>query len=183
MILIVGLGNPGEKYQNNRHNVGFMFVDYLINHYQVTNVKYNKYLLSEITETTIDNEKVVLTKPQTFMNNSGVALKKSIENWSLKIENLLVAHDDLDIPLGKFKIQQGTGPILHRGINSIEKALKEKNFFRIRIGVDNRTPGSSFPGEAYVLENFKSEERRVIEQTFPLILNRLKTWLKSEKTL
>ncbi len=176
MILIVGLGNPGEKYQNNRHNVGFMFVDFLINQYQAPKAKFDKYLHSEITQIKIDNQDVILAKPQTFMNNSGLAVKNNVERLTLDVkQDLIVVHDDLDIPLGKFKIQQGTGPILHRGINSIELALNDKNFSRIRVGVDNRPAGSSFPGEAYVLENFKPEERDIIEQTFPLILERLKT--------
>ena len=154
MKLIVGLGNPGSKYINNRHNVGFMFVDYLssiINH-PSSNIK--------------------LIKPQTFMNNSGIVVKKLITNYQLQITDLFIVHDDLDIPLGKFKIQMGTGPKLHNGLASIEQHLKTKDFLRIRIGVDNRTPVNHINGEAYVLQNFLPNEREILAKLFPEIYKR-----------
>src|SRR5574340_614297 len=102
MYTIVGLGNPGSKYQNNRHNVGQMFVDYLVN--ELAGSRVNEFKLK---------------KTDCYMNQSGLFIK----NLKLKTENLVVAHDDLDIPLGKFKIQKGEGPRLHNGLISIEKAL------------------------------------------------------------
>ncbi len=161
MKLIVGLGNPGVKYQNNRHNVGFMFVDYLTNELGKSDQ--------------LDKSKIKLFKPKTFMNPSGVDVNKVIGKWKLDIENLIVVHDDLDIPLGKFKIQKATGPLLHGGLTSIEQHLGANDFWRVRIGVDNRKPENWVDGETYVLQDFTSEEKITIVESFPKILERLKT--------
>ncbi len=177
MKIIVGLGNPGEKYANNRHNVGFMFVNYLLNE-NVTRFKFDKYLKSEIVQLKINNKDVVLAKPQTFMNNSGIAVKSCITRYQAQItQDLYVVHDDLDIPLGKFKIQKGAGPKLHKGIRSIEEFIGTKNFWRIRIGVDNRPQGIHIPGETYVLQDFTPSEKQIVEQLFVSISLRLQTLL------
>ncbi|KKP65507.1 MAG: Peptidyl-tRNA hydrolase, partial [Candidatus Roizmanbacteria bacterium GW2011_GWC2_35_12] len=117
--------------------------------------------------------------PTTFMNKSGIAVKKIIENFKLNPpaggENLIIAHDDLDIPFGKFHIQVGVGPELHNGIESIENHLKTKDFFRIRIGVDNRVPEKKIAGETYVLSNFIQEEvAKLNSEIFPKIIDQLK---------
>ena len=96
---------------------------------------------------------------------------------------LFVAHDDLDIPLGKFKIQKGTGPKLHNGLESIENHLKNSDFYRIRIGVENRDPERRIPGEAYVLQNFTSNENAILNTTFPTIVSRLQQEYISPKSL
>ncbi len=179
MKLIVGLGNPGEKYKNNRHNVGFQFVDYLIENLQISNFKFQKHLKSMVYSL---KSNLVLAKPITFMNLSGTAVKQIIGNWKLEIRNLVVEHDDLDIPLGKFKNQKGTGPLLHNGIESIEKTMGTKDFWRIRIGIDNRPvdigPERSrrVDGETYVLQNFsEGEKTTILTVVFPAILKRLQT--------
>jgi PTH1 family peptidyl-tRNA hydrolase len=202
MKLIVGLGNPGTKYQNNRHNVGFMFVDYLVS--ELTSWRVNEFGLNKkLSKLVIDKKKhnascfmfhdLTLLKPQTFMNRSGEEVKKIIRNSKFVIGDLIVVHDDLDIPLGKFKIQLGTGPQLHNGIISIEQHLGPKDFWRIRIGVDNRlahhSPGDGgkaenwidgetryrmVPGETYVLKNFLSDEKEAVNKVFPMIFQRLK---------
>ncbi|KKP66216.1 MAG: Peptidyl-tRNA hydrolase [Candidatus Roizmanbacteria bacterium GW2011_GWC2_35_12] len=187
MKLIVGLGNPGEKYKNNRHNVGFQFVDYLIENLQISNnksqitnksqilncnFKKDKYLDSEFL---IINSKLILAKPTTFMNKSGGAVRKLIGNWKLEIGNLIIAHDDLDIPFGKFHIQVGVGPELHNGIESIENHLRNRDFLRIRVGVDNRIPERKIDGETYVLSNFTQEEfTKLNSEIFPKIIDQLK---------
>ena len=151
MILIVGLGNPGIKYQNNRHNVGHMFVDYLI------------------------KEKIKAVKTDCFMNVSGIFVNKLIRNLKLETKNLIIIHDDLDIPLGKFHIQFASGPQLHNGLESIEQHLKTKDFWRIRIGVDNRLPDRKIPGETYTLQNFSVDEKKLLEtEIFPKIFAQMK---------
>jgi len=160
MILIVGLGNPGKKYINNRHNVGHVFVDYLLE-----NQNYNS--------------KIKIMKTDCFMNLSGIFVKKLIEKYKMNLpaggENLIIVHDDLDIPLGKFHIQFGVGPQLHNGLESIENHLKTKDFWRIRIGVDNRLPDKKVSGEIYTLQNFLSQEKKLLEtEIFPKILSQLK---------
>lgn len=186
MNLIVGLGNPGEKYKNNRHNVGFQFIDFIIenlqnpnyklqitNQYQILNIKIQKTHLAVVYRLTSN---VMLAKPQTFMNRSGLAVKQIIKRLKLNVENLIVVHDDLDIPLGKFKIQKGTGPRLHNGIESIEKILLTKDFWRVRIGVDNRISTNKINGETYVLNDFLQNEKKILfEVVFPKISARLKT--------
>jgi len=164
MKLIIGLGNPGEKYKNNRHNVGHMIIDYIVDQVQSSKVKIQNY-----------NSKFKTYKTDCFMNESGKFVKKVIENYKLKIENLIVVHDDLDIPLGKFKIQKSTGPLLHNGIESVENALGRKDFWRIRVGVDNRLQTGQMDGETYVLTDFRPQEKEIINQVFQIIFDRLKT--------
>lgn len=172
MKIIVGLGNPGEKYKNNRHNAGFMFIDYiakLLNGY-IVEKKYSNITIKQY------NNKILLAKPQTFMNNSGAVVKKLLSNFqTFKLSNLIIVHDDLDIPLGKFKIQKGVGPKLHGGVESIERELGRKDFWRVRIGVDNRTQENWVDGETYVLQDFIRKEKEIlINQVFPKISERLK---------
>lgn len=144
MKLIVGLGNPGKKYKDNRHNVGFMAVD-------------------ELAKLSLPD--VVLFKPQKFMNKSGQEVKKLVEKWKgATLPDLYVIHDDLDIELGKFKISLGKGPKVHNGLRSIYGQLGSKDFWHVRIGIDNRlTTGFKGTGEEYVLENFRPEEREIIK--------------------
>lgn len=153
MKLIVGLGNPSEKYKNNRHNVGFMFVDFL-----------NENNLPGFS----------IKKSENFMNDSGISVKKIVKNLNSKAADLYVIHDDLDIPLGEFKIQFSKGPKVHNGISSIDEELGTSEFWRIRIGVDNRDPENRTPGEQYVLEDFSKAEFETLNNIFPKILAKLK---------
>ena len=157
MYLIVGLGNPGDKYANTRHNAGFMFVDFL------------EKALSEVKT----DEKIKFLKPQTFMNASGTEVKKTLDYYKIDATHLLVAHDDLDIPLGKFKIDEDTGPLLHNGISSIETALGTNEFYRVRLGVDHRLE-QKIPGERYVLERFTDGELQTLHDLFPEVLRLLR---------
>ena len=157
MILIVGLGNPGPKYQNNRHNVGHLFINYLIKELRITD-----YGLK-------------IAKTDCYMNESGIFIKKLIRNSQFEIKNLIIIHDDLDIPLGKFHIQFAVGPLLHNGLESIEQHLKTKDFYRIRIGVDNRPTDKRISGETYALQNFLPDEKKLLEtEIFPKILAQMK---------
>ncbi len=144
MIVIVGLGNPEARYANTRHNVGFLFVDELQNK---------------------DLADITLFKPTTGMNNSGSSGKKFLAyNNYRNYNNLYVAHDDLDIKLGDYKIQFARGPKCHHGIESIEQNLGTKKFWRLRLGVDNRQSNSRISGESYVLQNFTNEEKEIMEK-------------------
>ncbi len=157
MKLIVGLGNPGEKYMNNRHNVGHMFIDYI----------------------KTKNSKLKAIKTDCFMNESGKFVKKSVSGFpNFSVSDLIVIHDDLDIPLGKFRIDLARGPKLHNGLKSIETALRTKDFWRIRIGVDNRQKTGSINGETYVLKNFLADERELIDGLFPTIYSQLSVFFK-----
>lgn len=177
MKLIVGLGNPGDQYKLNRHNVGFLFLDHLLKELdkeEASLFKRDSYLEGEVV---IMND-LILLKPQTFMNLSGRSVKAAIKRHSLSPADILVAHDDLDIPLGKCKIQIGVGPKLHNGLDSIDGVLHTAEYARIRIGVDNRQE-TRIPGEEYVLRDFTHEELKLLPSVFQEIVRRL----KSEKIL
>lgn len=180
MQYLIGLGNPGSKYENNRHNVGFMFVDYLVaslgqNGTIQKNWYLDKYTNAFLAKVKTNKKEYIFAKPQTFMNNSGEAVGSLIHHNELKKEDIMVAHDDLDIPLGKFRIVKGYGPKLHNGIESIENHLHTNDFFRIRIGVDNRSPQARIPGIDYVLHDFSQDEYTKTQSVFPNILSLLKS--------
>ncbi len=188
MIILLGLGNPGDQYKENRHNVGFMFVDWL--HRETYNAernswKYDKYSDSETAKITLHMKRTVLhavlAKPQTYMNRSGFTANKLLSTLHATQTTLYVVHDDLDIRLGEFKITQGKGPKVHNGLASIESSLRFKNFWRIRIGIDNRDPKRRIPGEPYVLQNFSNEEKESISQTFPIILQKLQSVFEAQQ--
>lgn len=190
MKLIVGLGNPWVKYQNNRHNVGWHFLDYLVQKIKLSIYNYQfsisfqieKKLEAAICKIEINGEEVILAKPQTFMNESGRAVSKILVKYEIRNTNYVyVVHDDLDIRLGKFKIQKSKGPKLHNGVESIEKTLRTSEFWRMRIGVDNRDPENRIAGEKYVLQNFTREERVVIKAVFTRVFEEL-SQLKPTKT-
>jgi len=173
---LIGLGNPDAKYAKNRHNVGFMFVDWLARELKAT-WKYNKYARAELATTDDKRLTTILAKPQTYMNNSGETARKMISDFDIRISDLFVIHDDLDMRLGNFKVQMGVGPKRHNGVDSIEHHLKTDEFWRIRIGVDNRIQGKGVQGEAYVLSNFTKEEMEQVTSIFPQILERLRAVL------
>ena len=139
---IVGLGNPGRKYTNTRHNVGHMFVDV-----------FRKGKLSS---------NYIAVKSDAPMNMSGDYIVRILGSNKLDKTKLYIAFDDLDIPLGKYKIQQGKGPKDHNGVNSVYEALQTKDFYHIRIGVENRDIDNKMDGEKYVLENFTATEEESI---------------------
>lgn len=183
MKLIVGLGNPERKYAKNRHNVGFLLVNYLADLLGDSNWLKESKLKSLINH----KSDLVLAKPQTFMNNSGVAIKLLTKTYKLPPGNLFVVHDDLDIKLGEYKIVKGKSPKLHYGIESIDKSLKSKDYWRVRIGVDARGVSSEhsesrdnrIPGEKYVLMNFPHDEFVIINRVIEKAANELLSLIKN----
>ena len=184
MKLIVGLGNPGEKYSKNRHNVGFMFITYFLetlklkhesSHLAAHSIgfKYDKYLLSEVARV----GELFCVKPHTFMNKSGDAVKKIVSHYKYQASKvLIVIHDDLDIPFGKFKIQT-QGPKAHNGLTDIQNKLQTMDFLRVRIGVDNRPIENRMNGEEYVLQNFNQDEFTQLPELFKTIAMRFEPFL------
>ena len=158
MKLIVGLGNIGAKYKNNRHNVGFMYLDQLGLEFSE-----NKKLKCFIAK---DGKGDVFVKPTTMMNDSGLAVQLVLSYFKLKPDSIWLVHDDLDIRLGSCKVQFGIGPKVHNGVNSVTESLSTANFWRVRIGVDNRELGSKEVGESYVLGDFSLEEILKLEKVF-----------------
>ena len=174
-MLIIGLGNPGEKFKNTRHNAGFLALDEFAKESKCSIFKLSKKFQAEISEDNIFGKNIILAKPQTFMNESGKAVKKILAQK--KNEQIIVVHDDLDLPLGRIKIVENRGSGGHKGVESIIKNLGTENFIRIRIGI---VPESGKPEavEKFVLEAFKKEEKEILKQALQKSAEALSTIIK-----
>jgi PTH1 family peptidyl-tRNA hydrolase len=158
--LLIGLGNPGREYKDNRHNVGFMFIDRLIIRLDARGLKVQSKAI--VTSAAYEDRKLILAKPQTYMNLSGQAAQGLLHFYKLPVENMLIAHDDLDIPFGTIRIRPGGGPGGQRGMASTIEQLGTKDFPRLRIGI-GRPPGRMNPAD-YVLQNFSREEIKMLSE-------------------
>ncbi|MBU4421695.1 aminoacyl-tRNA hydrolase [Candidatus Parcubacteria bacterium] len=164
--LLVGLGNPGRKYEKTRHNAGFLAVDFLRKKLDAPAFKLNKKLKAEISETKSGKEKIILAKPTTFMNNSGEALASVAKFYKIKTENIIVFHDDMDIAFGDVREVFARGSAGHNGVQSIIDILGTKDFNRVRIGVGRP---EKTPPESYVLQKFKPKEIEEIKEAIKKI--------------
>ena len=177
MFFVFGLGNPGEKYEQTRHNVGFMLIEELSKQMDMGNFVAKDRFTAEVAK----KNETVLVKPQTYMNQSGQAVRAVLDFYQIavnnKLTNLFVIHDDLDIELGKYKFQFGTGPKVHHGLQSIYQHLKTDQFWHIRVGIDARAGDRSVPGEAYVLQNFTPLEKEQVKQVAEQMIFELVTKL------
>lgn len=163
--IIIGLGNSGNEYLNTRHNAGFEFLDFISNGTRF--VKDDK-LKSFVADVNINGQRLRLLKPTTMMNYSGEAFVLALNYFKVAPEKILVAFDDLDLPLGEFKIQLARGPKVHNGLLSLENRSKIKEFWRLRLGVDSRdeVTKANVSGSDYVLAKFKIKERDLLQETF-----------------
>jgi len=166
MHLIVGLGNPGLQYVDTRHNVGFMLLDYLAQASKVSFAESKWKAL--IAKTLMWKKSFILLKPQTFMNASGLAIAPVAHYYKLSTDNIIVIHDDLDMPLGRIKIVSGGGAGGHKGVSSSIEHLGTKSFPRIKIGIGR--PSTPIPPEKYVLAKFGPEENEVINQRLEVVV-------------
>jgi PTH1 family peptidyl-tRNA hydrolase len=165
MHLIVGLGNPGKQYEHSRHNLGFRVLDLLAGGVAwQTKKDLNQF---------IKLEDVVLAKPQTFMNNSGKAVKDLLKYYPEA--ELVVVHDELDFQLGTIKIMKNASSAGHNGVKSIVDELGTQNFIRIRIGTDNPEVRGQIPGEDYVLQNFTETEEKIVAEVLEQTKNAIET--------
>ena len=154
MKLIIGFGNPGKEYESTRHNIGFRIIDYIIEEYG-GNLILDKKSSSEVSESKINGEKILLAKPQTFVNKSGEAVKKLIKSHKLRLENLIVIHDDLDIPFGRIKVSFASRSAGHKGVESVIKAVKTDKFYRVRFG--------TFDSQLAKIRKIKDKKKRLNE--------------------
>lgn len=154
MKLIVGLGNPGEKFTHTRHNIGFLIVD-KIAHEQNVVFRLENQFEAENADFNIDEDRIKLAKPQTFMNGSGEAVEKIKNYYKLDTEDIIVIHDDVDLELGKIRIILGGSSAGHKGIQSIIDHIGTEQFWRVRIGVGR---SDTIPTEDWVLKNFEDME-------------------------
>ncbi len=158
-FLIVGLGNPGREYRENRHNVGFMLVDRLSQAVEISPSRLQSKALMGMGA--YAGQRLILAKPQTFMNLSGQAVSSLVRFYKVPLTNLLVAHDDLDLPLGTLRLRPGGGSGGQKGLGSIIQQLGTQDFPRLRIGI-GRPPGQ-MDAAAYVLQNFSASEREMLQ--------------------
>lgn len=179
MKIFVGLGNPGKEYAQTRHNVGFLVVDQLAK----TNFNHNPKFFAKFAKANFGNDEAVFLKPQTYMNDSGKAVRAVLDFYKIPAEKdnnnelaypeLYVIHDDLDIVFGEYKLQFAKGPKVHNGLTSIYQALGTHNFWHVRVGVDSREGNRSIPGKNYVLSKFSQEELNLLEQNIAQIRQKL----------
>ena len=160
MKLVVGLGNPDNKFENTRHNVGFMLLDYI---FTCSKFVENKKMCAMEYVTNINGEKVIIIKPLTYMNLSGDAVIRYVNFYKIDINDVLVIQDDLDMPLGRVKLIYNHGDGGHNGIKDIALKLSSKKFLRVKIGI-----GKSDLCETkdYVLGKFKVDEKLILERVF-----------------
>jgi PTH1 family peptidyl-tRNA hydrolase len=159
-FLIVGLGNPGREYKDNRHNVGFMLVDRLTVRLNARLTRVQARAL--VGSVNYESNKIIFAKPQTYMNLSGQSIQGLARFYKIPLENMIVAHDDLDLPFGTIRIRPGGGPGGQRGVASTIERLGSKDFPRLRIGI-GRPPGRMDPA-AYVLQDFSKADLTVLSE-------------------
>jgi len=158
MFVLAGLGNMGPKYDGTRHNVGFDTIDYLAALYRLNNFKYKHNAL--VADGIIQGKKVMLVKPQTYMNNSGEAIREILDYYKIESQNLVVIYDDIDLDVGRIRIRAKGSAGTHNGMRSVISQIKTEDFPRIRIGVGR--PPEKMDLADFVLSRFSQEERKLV---------------------
>ena len=161
MKIFVGLGNPGAEYSKTKHNVGFMLADKLFQELGAENWKNN--FNAQIAESFFEGEKILIVKPQTFMNLSGEAVAPVINFYKVPAENLIVAHDDMDLPVGKIRLRMKGSGGGHHGVESVIKNIGTENFSRVRIGIGR--PPQNWSVNSHVLSPFSEDDAKIISAT------------------
>ena len=176
MKMIVGLGNIGTRYDETRHNTGFMVVDQLARDYHLgafTHLKQEAVAVSGI----INGEKVMLVKPTTFMNDSGRAVGPLVDYYDIDLDDLVIVNDDLDMPVGKVRLKTHGASGGHNGLKSIISALGTKNFNQVKVGIDHPQHGTVV---SHVLGKFSKEERPKFDQAVEQAEHALEDWINGE---
>ncbi len=161
MIIIIGLGNPEEKFKDTRHNIGFEVLDKIKGENDFPDFAFSKKFNAQISKGILNQEKTILAKPQTFMNSSGKSAKALTQYY--KKAKLIIVHDDIDILLGKVKFSKDSGSAGHRGVESIIDNLGTKDFMRLRIGIVP-IKGKPKETEKFVLKKFTKKEKETIQK-------------------
>ena len=172
MKLIVGLGNPGRGYAHNRHNIGFMCLSHFV---RKQGIRFDrKRGKARIGVGEVAGEGVILARPQTFMNRSGQSVGRLVSGFDIALSDLLVIHDDLDLPLGKIRLRRGGSSGGHKGVDSIISSLGSQNFLRLRVGIGRPASDENHAEGAegvisYVLSDFTPEEKQIVTQAIPRV--------------
>jgi len=181
MKIIVGLGNPGKKYQNTRHNIGFAMLDFLFDQWlsqeNFSAWQDKKKFKAEISQGRLNREKIILIKPQTMMNNSGQSVQAVLDFFQARPQDLVVIHDDLDLTLGKYKIQTNRSAAGHNGVKSIIRHLQTQDFTRIRIGIGQEKNQGQTDTVNFVLNKFGLLEKNKLKKLKKQILQEIKSLL------
>lgn len=175
MKVITGLGNPGQKYAQTRHNIGFMVINELAKRFKINSSYKFDGLIGDFF---LGSEKVIIFQPLQYMNKSGQPIYKLLDYFNIESENLLVIHDDLDLDLGKIKFKQNGSSGGHNGIKSIINNLGTKEFKRLKIGIGR--PPENVPVPDFVLTTFKSESKKIAEQTVAKAASAVELMLKED---
>ena len=170
--LIVGLGNPGLRYAHSRHNVGFMVIEQFARAHELKFSR--KRFNAEIAEGAIGGTRVMVAKPQSFMNLSGEAVGKLFKFYKIAPDDLIVVYDDLDLPLGKMRMRPQGGAGGHHGMESIIAHIGTSDFARLRLGIGRPNPDADID---HVLGNFEGDERKLMDETFGNAADAIEVWL------
>ena len=173
-FLVVGLGNPGREYRDTRHNIGFMVIDQLCKELRVSMTRVQSKALVAVGM--LEGQKIVLAKPQTFMNLSGQSVGGLVRFYKAPREQIIVAHDDLDLPLGTIRLRPGGGSAGQKGMESIIQQLGTQSFARLRLGI-GRPPGQMEPA-AYVLQHFTRGEQEIVGLLLPRAVAAVRTFVR-----
>ncbi len=160
MLLIVGLGNPGKKYEKTRHNVGFRVADLLAERWKLDH--FDTAFQGELVKGSVSGEKILLLKPQTYMNISGASVAACASFYKIPASRIWVLHDDLDLPLGRLRLREGGSSGGHNGVGSIIERLGTPDFIRFRLGIGR--PSTPLPIEDYVVQPFNPDEREAVNE-------------------
>lgn len=175
MKIIFGLGNPGTEYNETRHNIGFEMINYL---YKDFDKKARKKFNSNYNEVMVNDEKVLLVKPLTFMNNSGETVKKFMNFFNVSPDDILIIQDDMDMDIGRIKIVYDSSNGGHNGIKSIENNINTKKYLRIKIGISKN---KNFETVNYVLGKFSKEEKSIINNSYNKLKNIINDFVCCDK--
>lgn len=161
--LIVGLGNPGKEYQKTRHNLGWRVIDYLVEQIGASDFKEEKKFRALVASGELSGQKIILIKPLSYMNNSGQSVREISAYFKIAADNIVVVHDEIDLPLGEVKIQKNISSAGHKGVQSIIDQLKTKDFQRVRLGI-KPLQEITRETEDFVLEEFSQDEEKMAEE-------------------
>ncbi len=176
MKLIVGLGNPGLQYEKTRHNIWFVMIDTFVDINKLGSFSYDSKYKSELLTATIDDEKVIFCKPQTYMNRSGDAVAPLAQFYKITPKDIIVIHDEIDFVTGRIALKVGWSAAGHNGLKSLIERLGSPDFARIRVGVDRPTHNAMVAD--YVLSTFKPEEKKLLEEKYSEVEKIIETFLK-----
>jgi PTH1 family peptidyl-tRNA hydrolase len=171
MLLIIGLGNPEEKYDLTRHNIGFFVIDKLGKKWNFPDFEFSKKFNAKVSKGNISDKEALLIKPETFMNLSGQSVRSILDFYKISPEDMLVVHDDLDIPIGEIRETTDSRSAGHNGVQNIIDLIGTQKFHRIRIGI--KPEECIFDASAFVLQKFSEEEIKKIENISADVMERV----------